>query len=238
MKHTAKKWIRPHWLLTGVLLLASLPLQAADDNEPLFNVYSLSARAQGPVVNDLMTVNLTARAQADDPQDLARKINGEMGWALDQLKRHETLQIKTGNYRTWPTYARKDRQITGWEASQVVNIRSEDVNAVQQAVQKLQERLQVSDLRAVPKPETRQKAEDELIREALEQFKERATLIQQTVGAFGYRVINVSVNTGGGVPQPRPALRMAADSSGMPPPAIEAGTSELSVVIQGSVQLQ
>jgi predicted secreted protein len=55
----------------------------------------------------------------------------------------------------------------------------------------------------------------------------------------GYRLVNVSINTGGG--QPVPLMRgmaMEAMEKSVAPPAIEAGTSILSVSVGGVIELQ
>ena len=91
------------------------------------------------------------------------------------------------------------------------------------------------------KPETRAAAADELINEALSMFKKMATLVQRNLGASGYKILDVNIQSD----QPNgPMYDMAAvqyervrSSAMIAEPAIEAGTSRVSVQIYGRVQL-
>jgi len=100
--------------------------------------------------------------------------------------------------------------------------------------------MQVQGMQLTAKPETRKKAEDQLINTALEAFKQRALLVQTNMGAPDYRVMNLSINTGGSrVYRDQNHYRaesvdLALDSH----PAIAAGSSVVTVQISGSIQLE
>ena len=205
----------------------------------LYDVYALSASAQSEVKNDLMTVNFVAQAEGSDAAEVADSINATMGWAVTRLKPYSAIKTESRDYRTNPKYAGKPRRIVGWNATQMLQLESDDFEAMGAAIQKLQERLQVQGMQLSAKRATRKKAEDALITEAMNAFKQRALLVQQNMGAPGYRVMNINIGTNDhspGYPQMRMESR-AVDSLSSAP-AIEAGTSVVNVRIDGSIQLE
>ena len=225
----------------GLCTFNSVSAQSLGGVEPQYDVYQLSAEAQVDVANDLMSVNLVAQATGSDSAELANKINATMGWALAKLKAYPRIDSRTLDYQTYPQYERNGSRIKGWVASQSVRLESDDFEQTSKAIQLLQERMQVQGMQLTAKPETRKKAEDQLINTALDAFKQRALLVQTNMGAPAYRVMNLSINTSGSRAHYRAqdnyraeSLEMAVGSA----PAIEAGTSTVTVHINGQIQLE
>ncbi len=236
------KWINRTNIMGIAIIAMLMPLAVASaaDSDVLYDVYALSASAQSEVKNDLMTVSLVAQAEGSDASEVADSINGTMGWAVVRLKPFTTIKTQTRDYRTNPKYAGKPRRIVGWYATQMLQLESDDFEAMAAAIQKLQERLQVQGMQLSAKPSTRQKAEDELITQAMNAFKQRALLVQQNMGAPGYRVMNINIGTSDfshGYPQMQMRMEAATDSLSNAP-AIEAGSSMVSVRVDGSIQLE
>ncbi len=226
-------------LLLGVSQVATA--QSVPASEQQYDVYHLSAEAQIDVANDLMSVNVTAQATDNDSAELANKINATMGWAVAKLKAYPSLSTRTLDYQTYPQYERGGSRIKGWVASQSIRLESDNFEQVSKALQVLQARMQVQGMQLKAKPETRKKAEDQLINTALEAFKQRATLIQTNMGAPGYRVMNMSINTSGSRVHHRGQENYRAESLDMAvsaAPVVEAGTSTVTVHINGQIQLE
>jgi len=160
-----------------------------------------------------------------------------MQWALARLKPYTSIKHKTLDYRTQPNYDSKHRNIIGWRASQSLQLETEDVKAAGEAIQTLQERLQVSGIRFEPKPETRRQREDQLIHDALDAFKDRALLVQSNMGMPSYTVLDIHVNTEShGGPMYR-GENMRASTMDMAAPGLEGGSSEIRVFVNGRIQL-
>lgn len=235
--------------LFGYLLFICLVLmggqvafaQDSHSHEPQYDVYQLSASAEIEVPNDLMTVTLVAQATGSDAAALANQINASMGWAVSKLKPYTAIDTRTLDYQTQPQYERNGSRIKGWIASQSIRLETDDFEQAGKAIQLLQERLQVQGMRMSAKPETRKRAEDELMNKALNAFKARALLVQTNMGAPAYRIMNLSINANGSGRQYaqmdnyRGAEAKMSVASG---PAIEAGTSQVSVHVNGQIQLE
>jgi len=233
------------WLLPAMVsLLFSTALFAQSPPgpmvvEPQYDVYQLSAEAEIDVANDFMSVNLVATSTGSDPAELANKINAIMGWAVAQLGPYTAIDSQTLDYQTHPQYERNGSRIKGWVASQSLQLETDDFEQAGKAIQLLQERMQVQGMRLKAKADTRERAEERLINTALEAFKRRALLVQTNMGAGGYRVMNLSINTSG--PQSNYHENMRGTTSKLSvssAPVIESGTSTVRVHIDGHIQLE
>jgi predicted secreted protein len=174
-------------------------------------------------------------AEDSDPAALADRINREMAWGLEQARAESRVKPRSGGYSTHPVHD-EDGRIRRWRASQQLVLEGGDSAAMTALVGRLQARLQLVSFDFSVSEERRRKVQEELVSEALAAFRARAALVARGLGASGYALDDVSVETGSpGYPMPRMRMEMAA--ADMAPPAVEAGTSRVSVTVQGSVVL-
>ncbi len=226
-------------VLAACAMQFAAPLHA-QNNDPVFDVFSLSATVETSVENDQMTINLQAQAQGSDAAELANQINATMGWAVARLRKFSDIASQTRDYQTHPRYERNGSRIIGWNASQSLQLKTDNFEQAGEAIQTLQERLQVQGIVLSAKTATRKAAEDKLINEALDTFKKRAQLVQLNMGAPGYRMMDIRIDTSDHFPVMHDQMRMrsAEMSSVASAPAIEAGTSQVQVRIDGRIQLE
>lgn len=208
------------------------------EHMPIYDQYTLQASAEGEVENDLMIVRLVVEHEDRDASKLADKVNADMQWALQQLRAQSAIDRKTENYTTYPKY--EQQRVVGWHSSQTLTLSGDDFDAIKNAVQILQSKLQVRGMAFQPKDETRKKVEDELINQALDNLKHRAAIVQANMGAAGYRIMQININTGGGRQgrMQQDMMTMARSASVENAPAIEGGDSKISVSVSGQIQLQ
>jgi predicted secreted protein len=87
---------------------------------------------------------------------------------------------------------------------------------------------------------TRKASEDTLLKEAVTAFKARAQLATDALGGKGYKIVNLNLNSNG-YPQPymRGPMMMKAASMDAAPvtPEVEAGTSQVSMTADGSIEV-
>ena len=221
-------------LLLGLLLLAPGPARA-DENEPPMNHVSFQVEASRDVENDLVTAVLATTAEDSNPATLADRINTTMSWALETARAAKGIDVKSGGYNTNPVYDKT--RIVRWRASQSLILESADVEAISKLIGELQSGIQVQSVRFSISPKLRRAVQDELIAEALAAFKARAQLVRTNLDSAGYELVEISINTGGGGPVPVRgfARAMAAEVA---QPAFESGTSELSVNVNGTIELR
>lgn len=226
--------------LTAVVLLLLTPLLHAHDNETLFNKVTLQAEARREVPNDEMTVLLTAEHQGSDPSELAERVNQDMAWALDLAKKESAVDAETRGYTTSPIYGKatgsNSRIISGWRVSQQLQLKTLEFPVLTELLGTLQQRLQIAQMGFSPTSDTRKKHQNELISEAMEAFKERVAIVQKGMDGRDYRIVELNVNTSGFGYRPMAMADMAVSRMESAAPAVEGGTTEVTVTVSGSVQ--
>lgn len=222
----------------AVLLLAITGSALAQERESLFNLVSLSAQAEREVANDTLVAVMATESEGADPVALAEAANRTMREALRTAQAYRTVKARSGTYQTTPVYDKT--RIVRWRVRQELRLESSDFPATTELVGKLQSSLVVARMSLGLSPEARRQAENALLSEAIAAFNERAGIARDALKAKGYRVKDLQVSAGGGMP-PRmyaapAAMSMRAEA--VMAPAIEAGTSMIQVTVSGSVQLQ
>ena len=220
------------------LLLATLwgaTSHAAD--APVTDRVSFRVEAGREVENDRVSALLQVHAEGRDAAKLADEINSTMQWALQQVKPVKAVTPQSGNYRTYPVY--DNRKIVRWRGVQELRLESQDVAALSRLLGTLQARLKMQSMQFSVSTATRDSIEEELIAEALAAFRKRASLIARSLQASGYELLDVSINSGGRSPV-LPVFResaVRATAASVAPPAVEQGSSRISVQAGGSIRL-
>ena len=224
-------------LITAFILsLAATNQATAADETPRYNQIHFQVERSRPVENDRMQAMLSLTAEDDNAARLADQINRSMDAALKIAKARAKVEVRTGGYRTYPVYNKE--KIQRWRATQELLLDSSDFAELGNLIGQLQERLQVTSINFSVSSARRATVEDELIAQALDAFKQRAELVRKQLATKGYRIVDVSINTGGGQPVPIMMRATAMEAASVAPPALEAGTSTVTVSVGGVVELQ
>lgn len=188
------------------------------------------------VENDWITAVVGVTAEDANAAALADRINRDMSWALEQARAETKVKARSGAYSTYPV--NEQGRLRRWQASQQLVLEGSDSAAITRLVGALQARLQLVSFQFSVSEERRRKVQEELVGEALAAFRARADLVARGLGASGYALDDVSVETASpGSPVPMMRAQMEAFKAEVAPPAVEAGTSRVSVTVQGSIVL-
>ncbi len=218
-------------------LLVLLPGIAAADKDQITDQISFQVGVSRDVENDRVVALLTVDAEDRDPQQLADSVNRSMAWALERTRGDASVKTRTGSYQTFPVY--DDRKIVRWRARQELYLESGDVERLSQLTGQLQERLQVQSLRFSVSDDRRSEVEERLVAQVLVDYQKRADLIAKALGAKSYQLVEVDVDTGERdhpIPVRAEAVSMATRAA-VAPPAMEGGTSRVTVQAKGSIRL-
>ncbi|MEJ2553256.1 MAG: SIMPL domain-containing protein [Gammaproteobacteria bacterium] len=225
------------WQLFLILILLGgmvTPCGAADSAD--YNQVEFSVQAEMELPNDLAEAVLTAQVENADPSRAAAEINKTMAWALNLVRGDDDITANSGAYQTYPVYDKT--RLDHWRAVQTLVLRSKRIESLNGLVGKLQQRLQVRNMRFTVSSEQRRTGDTQLIDQALERFKTRALRIQERLGAKGYKIVNLKVDTSGS-PVPIPVERLAvARIESAAPVASEAGTSRRTVTVHAVIQMR
>lgn len=196
----------------------------------------LAAEASRPAANDMLRASLYGEASGNNPADLARRVNADIGEALKVIRATAGVSVKSGQQSTYPVYG-ANQKIEGWRMRSELMVESRDSAAVSELLGRLQQmRLAVGALSQMPSPDTRRQVEDEATRDAIRAFQRRAALVAEQLGKR-WKIKQISIQQGGGLPVP--LLRasravMAADAAPLP---LEAGESQITIQVNGQIEL-
>ncbi len=214
----------------------------AADEVPPRNVVNFEAQATREVANDLALATLFVEFTDGDPARLAEKINLALAGGLKLLKQYPTVQSGGTSFATYPLYSSKTNKQEGWRSRGELRVSSKDFAALSKLIGELQKSsgsspMQLAEVRYAVSDEARSKAEEGLIEEGIAQFKRRAGVIQKSMSASNWKMMNMSVNTSGSRPEMRPMMMKSAAMMDAAPAPIEGGESRLQVNVSGSIQL-
>ena len=224
-------------LVLAAGLFASLPALA---EEPRYNQVSLRAEVSKEVARDLMVVTLYTEAQNSDPAKLANAITTSMNKALEKARAVKDVKLSQDSRNSYPIYDNKTQKITGWRERAELRLESANFPALSTLTGELLQELKMGGMDFAIAPATRKTSEDALLKDAIDAFKARAQLTTEALGGKGYKVVNLNLNSSG-YPHPyaRGAMMMKAsmDAEAAPSPQIEAGTSQVSLSADGTIEV-
>lgn len=226
---------------SGIALLAlgfSLSAPAQDGPPPVYDRVDLSASAERQVGNDIMVAVVYAEVEANSQARAADDVNQAIRFAADRARATPGVAVETQRYTTRPVYA-NDRRIVGWVARQSLRLESTDAEALSTLLGELQTRVAIESLRSSLSKAARDAVEDEIIAEALAQFRRRAGMIAADFGREGYRLVHLNVGSYAAIPvdarmEASFARAAAADVAA---PAVEAGVQTVTVSVNGTIEL-
>lgn len=195
----------------------------------------LAVDASTPAPNDLIRATVAADVTGASPADLAQKANSAIAEGLRVTKAYPAVKVRTGGAHSYPMYAQNGK-IERWRMRSEILLESRDPGALGELLGKLQTQLLVANVTASPSPETRAKAEERAVLDAISAFHARAKLV---AGAFGkpYKIKTLNVGTQSGPVMPlmmKRGMAMAAEAMPMP---VEAGESQVAVTVTGQVEI-
>lgn len=218
--------------ITVLSLILTLPAIAA---EPPIAI-DLSVEASRPAQNDLFRATVSADLTGPTVGEIARQVNAQVAEALKIAKTYPGIKAQSGANSTWPNYS-KFGKIESWRMHSELSLESGDSVALSELIGKLQSSLAVSSIAKQPSPETRTKAENEAMLDALAAFRARAKTLADALEK-PYHLKKMTVNTNGRFAQPMYRATAKSMVSEASPPPVEAGESQVSVSISGQIELE
>jgi predicted secreted protein len=222
--------------LSGVLLLFNYWACAEVET---YNRVDFQVEAARAVANDLLVAHMTVEIQDKQPARVAQLISTALNDALKKAAIFDTVKVSSGTQNNYPVYG-KNNQIDGWRGHAEIRLESRDFKAAAELIMQLQATLQLGGVQFMLAPDTRAPIENGLISEAIKAFQIRAEAIRTAVGAKTYKIVHLSINNGGILPQyPAPMMRASALAAPMiPVPEFAGGESRMTVQLNGTIETQ
>ncbi|MCQ4346110.1 SIMPL domain-containing protein [Pseudomonas stutzeri] len=221
-------------------LAAALWLSPAQAEEPRYNQVGLRAEVGREVAHDRMHLILYAEAQHSDPGRLAAQITETLNRAVQRARAVKGVEVSLGNRYSNPLHDDKGRRIVAWRERAELRLESADFAALASLGAGLLDELQMAGMHFSLSPAGRRQHEEQLLKDAVAAFRERAQLVSEAMGGRSYRVVRLDLHSGAGMRPPllrgMAAKTMSMDSA--PVPEIEGGSSELTVNADGVIEVQ
>jgi len=201
---------------------------------------SLAASATVQVPQDELTLTLSTQREGVNAPEVQSQLKSALDAALTLAKKKAQsplMRVSTGRFGLSPRHDRNGK-LVGWQGSAELVLQGRDFVRISQTAGQLQT-LSVASVSFGLSEQLRQEAQTQAQSQAIEQFQKSASEIAKSFGFGGYTLgeINVNANQIGPV---RPYM-MAASAKSMAedaPVPLEAGLSNVSVNVSGSVQLK
>lgn len=229
--------------LASALLFSAAGLLslAAHAEQVRYNQIALRAEVNQEITHDLMHVTLYSEAQDSDPAALAAQISKTLNASLAQARQVKGVSVAMGSRHSYPVYDEKGQRISAWRERAELRLESADFGALSKLTGEMLQQLKMGSMSFSIASATRKTHEDALLKEAVAAFKARAQLATEALGGSGYKLVNLSLNSGGFQP-PMPlrmsAMKGAAMMEAAVTPDVEAGTSQVTINADGVIEVQ
>lgn len=228
--------------------LALLPLftvslaQATTLDTTQSTTFHFSTQVSRTVEKDLMKAVVYSRKTGKNLSAIKKQVSESLNNVLEKAKKATTIDIEADGISNYVNYNNKGK-VDGWVAQGNLTLKSKDFDAIAKILEALGDDVAISDIEFSVSPEKMASLEDEMTIEAIKQFQHKATVVQNSLNAKSYQVLDVNLDTPNGEnyshPQPRMyAARMAmaasAEVDSMP---LEAGKAKISARASGMVKI-
>ena len=176
----------------SMALAANAETKSADETEK--NVISFSTEVTKDVDYDVMEVTLFVKEENKNLKELNQTINQKVNAALEVLKKQSAVEVKKNTRSTQVRYDSKGKQ-SGWIERADLVLESKDFVVLSQVISDLNDTFAITDVVQKLSKEAAVKFEDEMIKSALAQFQHKAQLIQTSLNAKGYEVVNLNLDS-------------------------------------------
>ena len=224
--------------LCCVVLLGLYGAAGAQTLPPPQNVLQLAASATAEVPQDMISITLSAQREGADAAQVQSQLKQVLDAALAEARKAAKpgqLEVRTGIFSLYPRYAPKGG-IAGWQGRADLVLEGRDMPAISQLGGRISGMVVAGVAHSLSR-EAREKVEAEVASQAIGRFMARAESYARQFGFGGYSIREVNVGQADGaapVPRMRAMLATVASDEAVP---VQAGTAQVSVNVNGSIQM-
>ena len=204
--------------LSLALLVLPFAVPALADNPQSAvqnNIVSFNDEVEKEVSRDLLQVTLFYQAEGTSLSTLNKTINEKLSKALSIAKSESAVEIKDHFRHTSVRYNNQGKQ-SGWIDRVELVLESKDFQAISKVISELDGVMAVESTNALISSEKLMSLENELTQAALDKFKNKATLIQNSLNMKGYQILDLDVSSvNEQTMSPRPYMMAMAKSADM-----------------------
>lgn len=202
-------------------------------------MFQFSAEASRTVEKDLMDVSLYSRKSGKSLVNLKNEVSVNLNKVLAAVKQYPEIEVKADGISNRVNYNEKGK-VDGWIAEGYINLKSKNFLSIEKVLEGLSNQVAINDIRFSVSPETMKVLEDELTLEVIKRFKHKAEVVQKSLNAKGYQLVDVQLNTlnSEGTYGVRPMMAMDKSANYSEEMPLEAGKEIISATASGKVKFE
>ena len=202
-------------------------------------MFQFSAEASRTVEKDLMDVSLYSRKSGKSLVNLKNEVSVNLNKVLAAVKQYPEIEVKVDGISNRVNYNEKGK-VDGWIAEGYINLKSKNFLSIEKVLEGLSNQVAINDIRFSVSPETMKVLEDELTLEVIKRFKHKAEVVQKSLNAKGYQLVDVQLNTlnSEGTYGVRPMMAMDKSANYSEEMPLEAGKEIISATASGKVKFE
>lgn len=202
-------------------------------------MFQFSAEASRTVEKDLMDVSLYSRKSGKSLVNLKNEVSANLNKVLAAVKQYPEIEVKADGISNRVNYNEKGK-VDGWIAEGYINLKSKNFLSIEKVLEGLSNQVAINDIRFSVSPETMKVLEDELTLEVIKRFKHKAEVVQKSLNAKGYQLVDVQLNTlnSEGTYGVRPMMAMDKSANYSEEMPLEAGKEIISATASGKVKFE
>ena len=177
-------------------------------------MFQFSAEASRTVEKDLMDVSLYSRKSGKSLVNLKNDVSVNLNKVLAAVKQYPEIEVKADGIKNFLS--------------------------IEKVLEGLSNQVAINDIRFSVSPETMKVLEDELTLEVIKRFKYKAEVVQKSLNAKGYQLVDVQLNTlnSEGTYGVRPMMAMDKSANYSEEMPLEAGKEIISATASGKVKFE
>ena len=202
-------------------------------------MFQFSAEASRTVEKDLMDVSLYSRKSGKSLVNLKNDVSVNLNKVLAAVKQYPEIEVKADGISNRVNYNEKGK-VDGWIAEGYINLKSKNFLSIEKVLEGLSNQVAINDIRFSVSPETMKVLEDELTLEVIKRFKYKAEVVQKSLNAKGYQLVDVQLNklNSEGTYGVRPMMAMDKSANYSEEMPLEAGKEIISATASGKVKFE
>lgn len=188
-------------IIAGSILVSTSAL-AEETKKEKESLVSLSSTVNNEVMADEMTIITKYSVSGESSDEVKNKINDAINNAKEKLKTlpSEGVEYQFSNVNIHPVYSYNDKtgegsKITGWRGTSTLKIISKDqqFSNASNAATKINDFV-IEDVSFSLSKKEIKKYEDVMVKNAIEEFKQKAILVSENFNYSNYSIVDVSVS--------------------------------------------
>ena len=216
--------------------------------EPLnYNVMTFAESASAEVPRDTMTIRLTVNEEGKDRAEVNRAFVRKYNALNQRIEGNRAFKSELLSRNAYPRYQYKNGKQTqiGWQESAQIKVESKDFAALNRLIADTQDDANLNGTSFSVSKQKREEVIDEVSKAALNRFKARANILSRTLGFSSYKIVQLNLGQIGNQTVMAESayaaapmmLARKADGAGEIAESPNPGTEEISITVNGTIQM-